>query len=443
SSPNPTPQSPISTLDGLARLVDHSLVRQELGPGGEPRFSMLEVIREYALARLVEHGEDAILRRSHAHLFLALAEEGAAGLHGPDQPRWLARLDAEVDNLRAALTWSLSVGGVELGLRIAASLWWFWWVSGRTAEGRRWLAALLPSISECTPVRALALMGAGSLAFFAGDFAAAASPLEETMACARRLDLPVVLAYAQVNVASIRVLEGEPGGQALLDESAGLLRTTGEKGRWYLATTLVVQLIVALQSGDTAAALRYGQEGLALFQALGQPYGIASVLNYLGDVARARGDWTAAAASYEASLPLMRRSGVRSDLPALLHNLGYAALATGNAARSAALFAESLALHRIMGNRAGIVESLYGFAAVAASQGSPVQAARLFGAARVLETTAGMPPWAVERAERARHVEATRAQLPKAAFATALAAGSTLTLEQAIAEALALVEMTP
>src|SRR5262249_14940090 len=154
----------------------------------EPRFTMLETIREFALERLAEHGQEQMLRRRYAAYYLTLAEQGEQGLQGPDSRRWLDRLEAEHDNLREVLAWSQTTeGDHELGLRLAAALWWFWWARGHGSEGRRWLAQALTNQDSRDPnkaplaVQAKALVAAGVLAA-AMDIQAARGPLEAALA---------------------------------------------------------------------------------------------------------------------------------------------------------------------------------------------------------------------------------------------------------------------
>jgi predicted ATPase/transcriptional regulator with XRE-family HTH domain len=424
-------------VDDLAALVDHSLVRREPEPDREPRFTMLEIIREYALARQMEQGVSDDLRAQHARLILALARAGASGLWGSDQPGWLTRLDREIDNIRHALDWSTTAGGdLELGLALAGTLWWFWWVSGRTAEGRRWLDALLAQTGRRTVARAEAQTGSAALAFFAGDFASALPACARAMAETQAFGLTPLFAYAQLLQGSIALLNDDAAGANVVAASVATLRTTGADGAWFLGTALIVQTIVAMQIGDLAAARRAGEEGLAVFQRLGQPYGIASAQNYLGDVVRLQGDWNAAGAAYAASLPMMRASGVRSDLPALLHNQAYVALHTGDVAHARDLFTESLALQRRVGNRAGVAESLYGLAAVAAVNQQPQRAARFFGAAGAVAETSAMPAWSAEAAERARYLALAQSQVNEEVWADIFAIGARLPLDRILIEAM-------
>ena len=138
----------VDVLEGLSSLVDKSLLRQEEGVEEEPRFVMLETIREYAQERLELSGEAVEIRRLHAEYYLALAEQGASELQGPEEATWLERLEIDHDNMRAALSWTLQWEEAELGMRLAGALWRFWDMRGYYGEGRRWLEEALAKDRE-------------------------------------------------------------------------------------------------------------------------------------------------------------------------------------------------------------------------------------------------------------------------------------------------------
>src|SRR5262249_25074569 len=142
-------------LDWLAALADKSLLQQAQGLDGEPRFAMLETIREYALERLEQNGEVESLHQAHLGYFLALAEQAEPELTGPRQAEWLERLEREHDNLRAALAWALEHGSLEASARLAGALWRFWYTHGHLSEGRRWLEQILEqNVTVAPPIHA-------------------------------------------------------------------------------------------------------------------------------------------------------------------------------------------------------------------------------------------------------------------------------------------------
>ena len=171
---------PVDAFDGISSLLDKSLIRQEEGPNGEPRFVMLETVHEFAREKLEDSAEAQEIKRIHAQYFLTLAEVAFPELRGPDQLEWLERLEAEHDNMRAALTWALERKEAEVALRLGGALWWFWWMRGHNSEGRRWLEEALAIEGRVLPeVRAMALAGAGELATSQGNLDRAKEVCEE------------------------------------------------------------------------------------------------------------------------------------------------------------------------------------------------------------------------------------------------------------------------
>jgi predicted ATPase len=174
----------LDMLDGVASLVDNSLLRQQEQGEGQPRFQMLETIREYGLECLLASGEAEATRLAHAGYYRALAERAEPELTGPQQAVWLGRLEQEHDNLRAALEWLAQRGEAEQGLRVGGALWRFWVVRGYLREGQERLAGLLglAGASTRTVARAKALTGAGTLTHNRGDYVAARALFEESLA---------------------------------------------------------------------------------------------------------------------------------------------------------------------------------------------------------------------------------------------------------------------
>jgi tetratricopeptide (TPR) repeat protein len=419
-------------LERLETLIDSSLVQQAIGADGESRFGMLETIREYALERLDASGEADALRRRHADYYLAVAEEaaptGPGGTMGPlggwigGRGGWLDRLEREHENIRGALSWTAEYGQraavagasvadfeaaevAALGLRLGAVLWPFWLARGYLREGRAWLAVLLaaPGAAGRTRVRAKALDGAGLLAWYQGDYAAAGSLHGESLEIWRELE----------------------------DE-------------WSIPHALLGLGHAARAQGDLAGARARYEESLASWREVGDRRGIATSLRMLGHVAYLRGDVTTAGAHYEESLALLRDL---SDHQELSDRLGMAACLAGLAevlrvrrdyAAARALHEESLELRRQEEDKRGVALCLARLAGVAVGQGQLERAARLLGATEaLLEACSARMDDPLERIDYDRNVAAARAKLGAEAFAAAWAAGRAMSLEQAIAYALA------
>src|SRR5829696_4918744 len=170
----------LDALEVMESLLEKSLLRQEVGVEGEPRFVMLETVHEYAREKLQESGEEQEIKRAHAEYFLALAEEAESQVRGSEAATWLERLEAEHDNMREALSWALGQEKVELGLRLAGALWRFWWMRSHYSEGRRWLENALAVDRRGSPsARAMALAGIGEIASQQGDLDQAQEACEE------------------------------------------------------------------------------------------------------------------------------------------------------------------------------------------------------------------------------------------------------------------------
>ena len=408
------PQS--SFLDGLASLVDKSLLRQQVGPDGEPRFTMLETIREYALERNDMCGETAVLHQQHAKYFLRLAEQAEPELYGPEQRIWLERLEAEHDNLRAALAWSHQelkiekaefrnvtinesssilnsqfITSQEIGLRLAAALWVFWWKHGYFSEGRVWLGSALAQADARTPAaaRAKALHGAGSLALAQHDFDAAGSLLEAGLALYQELGDKRGCAWAISELGHLALYQGE----------------------------------------DERAAKRYA-ESLALSRELDDTYNSAWALNHLGNVALRRGALDQAGELLAQSLTLFKAFSHTAGMASVITQLGRVALRAGENAKARALFEESLSIFRELGQKRNIALSLVGLAVLAGQEHQVEQAVRMFGAAERLLNDIGAVLEPVEQAEYDRGVSNVRALLDPAAFAAAWESGQALALEQ-------------
>jgi predicted ATPase/class 3 adenylate cyclase len=383
----------LDVLAGVESLLEKSLLVQT-EVAGETRFVLLETIHEYARERLEASGEAEAVRRAHAAYFQALAEEAEPALEGPQQGVWLACLEREHDNLRAALGWALETGEGEIGLGMTAALWRFWEMRGHLSEGRRWCERVLDQRSAAAAPRAKALTGAGTLAWQQGDYARATALHEEALALYREIGDQPGIAFALNNLG-----------------------------------------VQALDQGDHERAVPYFEQSLALARDVGATRISAFALHNLGEVARHQGAYGRAQALYEECLALLRRLGDSWVTCMQLIGLARVAQEQGNDARAMAFCQESLPVCRDTGCKDPIATCLEGVVTVACAQGQFERVAHLCGAAAALREAIGAPIAPADRAGYERTVAAARAALGDDAFAAAWAVGQTWQVDEAIAAA--------
>jgi non-specific serine/threonine protein kinase len=392
------PAAVAAQLDGLDSLVGKSLLHAGTSPAGEPRFGMLETVREYALEQLEASGEAAALRWRHARYYAGLAAEARRDLASPQPVAVLDRLEAELDNFRAVLGWEEARGaGGETAAGLTAALCQFWYLRGYVAEGQHWVRAALtlPAAAGPTALRA-ELLGEGVGYWFQGDDDLARSHLEESVA---------------------------------------IFRERGDARR--LATMLHRLGQVVHRRGAAAAAAELHEEALALARAAGDDYTVAFALVGLGNVALEQGGRADARGYYDEALALRRRLGHTWGVAHALNSLADLARAEGDNARAADLLRECLVLRRAIGDRGNLVLTLGELAGTNAALGQPARAARLFGAAEALRERTGVRLASpADRAEADRRAAHACAALGASEFAAAWAAGQRMTLEEAVTYAL-------
>jgi tetratricopeptide (TPR) repeat protein len=425
-------------LAALTELVDASLIQRVAHPMGDTRLTMLETIRAFALAQQAAHRSVAVLRPRHLTYYSTLAEHIESGVLGAEQRRWLDRLADEQPNIRAALATSLASEQAHTrqdALRMGGSLWWGWWACGYGAEGRMWIERALEGAPGETPAHACGWYATGALAFFAGDSLAAQSRLARALALARSNQDRSTEAHVLIIMAALTALNGDPStGITMLERSIALFRNGGPANYWGLALALMTRRVFTLYAGDYPAARAASAEALQVFQALGQPYGIALALNSLGDIARLEDDAAAAVDWYRQAVALARESGVASDLPSMLHNWAYAELACGALHQAATCLYEALRLQQRAGHLPGVAECLTGCAGLATRLHEPIRAAELFGVVDRLNAGPEGPRWAPEQREYARHLTATRSCLAPATFTRAWERGRAQQFNTTLAE---------
>jgi len=428
----------IDLFDGVASLASKSLLRQD-DVDGEPRFWMLETIREYALERLEERGETEEMRRRHAEHFVALAEESERGLEGREQSTWLARLDREHDNLRAALAWDAPMmSDRELRGRLAAALVYFWFMRGHYTEGRARLRQILRETDDLSMLtHAKAIYGAGFLARWQSEFRVADRLLDEALALYRVLGDPRGIGTTLLTLAFRAVHRGAfDRAVPMLEESLAISRAAGIQ--YNIARSLNNLGFCALSQGDLDQAKTCLDESLAISRAMGDETSASVRLSHLGEVHRAQRSFTRAAACLEESLELARRHDFPDEIARTSQRLGRLAYDLGNCHRARVHLHEGLSLSTKIGNRLQIVELLEVFAAVIARWGQPASAARLLGASEQIRQILEVPVPPYLRAGYERQVAELRDLLGEEQFGTVWADGRAMPIAEAVDYALSI-----
>ena len=426
---------PMDAFEGVSSLLDKSLLRQEEGPGGEPRFVMLETVHEFAREKLGQSAEAEQIRRLHAEYFLTLAEEAYPELKGANQLQWLERLETEHDNMRAALSWALEGKVVEVALRLGGALWSFWSMRVYYSEGRRWLESALAMEGRGLPeVRAMALAGAGKLAEEQGDLDRAQEAYE----------VGLQLLANEGSEAKLWLLaslgwvawEREEHDQAtpLFEEHLALSREMGDT--WWLATSLSYLAVVYESRRDPARATELYEESMDLFRAQGDKYGLAFCLNNLAMVVYSQGDLGRAAQLTEEAVALFRELGARGDVALGLCNLGWMALLQDDLGQAADLYRESLTLAWDTGLNPIVSHDLEGLACLAGAKGEAARAARLWSAAQTSHETKDIPRDTDFLAEADARISAVRSGMGEQAWEEAWRKSRVMTLDEAVSYAL-------
>jgi predicted ATPase/transcriptional regulator with XRE-family HTH domain len=433
---NPGGDIGLDVLDALGSLIDKNLLRRETLGTGEPRFVMLETIHEFAREQLAASGETEEFSRRHAAYFLALAEAAAPRLRSAEREIWLAQLDAEQENLRAALTWSQAQpDGGETMLRLGAALFWFWFFRSYWTEGQDRIEAALAKSAAPIPARAICLWGAGLLALYEAAEQAARAHLDASIALAREIEDRESLGYALINLG--RVLMVDPGqvssAHARGEEGVAVLRELGDPwalafglqqlgiteafnasgvlsyssasrhieesrrifeeigDRWGLAQSLSALAVVALWLHDFRTARQLIEEAIVLAREQDDKLGMLLALIPLGNIARSQANYVEAKRALESILLLSRELGLKGLIASQLHTLGFVALAEGDYRRARELCEESLRLARDRGDAGPTGWALRNLALLAHYEQDDPQAIALYRECLAIFEAVGQP----------------------------------------------------
>lgn len=347
---NPEGELGMDTLEGMTTLVDHSLVRRTDGAGGdEPRFTMLETIREYARERLDGEVDADASRRRHAERFLDLAVASEPHMNAEDQLLWLDRLDRDHENIQAALGWAADAGEIDRALEAAASVWRFWLLRGHFAVGRAWLERLLSTPGERSVARARAHGAAGSLAYWQQIVEDTERHYGEALAISRELEDSMAIAQALYNLAWVPYIRGTGYREAMasLQEAADLFEELGDEESATRARGDISYFLML--AGDHRAALPLLQEAVTRARERGDRFGLVDNLVRVAEAHRALDDHTAARAALLEALDEFDRSKITGGIPAVLQLMASSEAAEGRHERAMRLHGAAVGINDSLG----------------------------------------------------------------------------------------------
>ena len=422
----------IDLFEGLSSLVGQNLVQRIDRSETEPRFEMLETIREYALARLNESDEQSAARRAHAAYCLVLAEEGNPELGPADRGRWLAQCDAEIDNFRFALDWLFQTQDLDWGLRLCMALFRFWDMREHLTEGRERLETILRLAgAERAKERAKVSHFIGALATAQGDYPAAEHYLQHGLSLYEELgDQPGIAASLNALAVSARDRGDYSSAQSYFERSLACWRTLSD--RLAIARCLHNLANVVKGRGDYARARWALREAADTFQELGDHTGAAWSINQQGDIARAQGDMAAARELYQRALSAFRDAGDPWGSARSLTDLGYIDCEQGDHSAAHAEYREALEIFAELGHRRGMARAMEGSACLALARGHAARALTLAAAAAHLRQQISAPLPQAEQSKLDGTLLLAWQALSESKGKSAWEEGSVMSLEKAL-----------
>ncbi len=389
------PEDAVDVLGGLESLVDKSLLQRAPGPGEEPRFGMLETIREYAAEQLEKSSEADNLRLRHANYFLAMLRNAERALQSSMQPTWLARLELENDNIRAIMRRALRRGDPGVVGRVGSAMWLYWFTGGGTSEGRAWMEDALTQASAMSQHDRARVLAIGGL-----------------------------MAFAQ---------GAQERSQTLLREAAELFETLGD--RRGLSMTLVPLSFAFEVIPDLESLAARLDASVALMRETGFAFGLNLALSARGRLAFLQHEYDLMHTLLNEAMLVSERVGDSLTAAMTIGSRGWVAAHTGEPELAHDLCRQALDLFVSIGSTGGSAWAMEGLAIAATATGAPLAAVHLLAAADALRESAAMPAWPAERLDLDRAVADARAAVGESAFEAAWRAGRAMSQSAAVAYA--------
>ena len=427
-------------MDNLSQLINKSLVVLDEDNGN--RYRLLETIRQYARDKLLDFGEGRQFRDRHLEYFLLFAETAGQNILGVEALGWAKKLQAEHDNIRAALEWCLSED-VESALRIVGALPYFWITQGYAVEGRRWALDVLEK-SKAYPeqdkqltveqinTRANAYLSLCIIATDLGDNEVVLTTASESVAFARRTGEQRILAFALAYLASGNANLGKADEAfTIAQEALAVARGSGDEFALGFSLTTMGE-VCAIAKQDYESALSYAEESIALTEKGGHRWGYSMTIFGLGFMAKTLGKYDHARARFMACLPVFNEIGDKHRINMVQSELAHIEREQGQYQQAIPMYRETIREWQRLGHRAAIAHQLECLAFIAKAQGQVKRALRLLGAAEALREKINIAMTPPERVVYDREVTDLKANMDSNEFASPWAEGRAMSMEQAI-----------
>ena len=396
------PQGMIDIFTGIETLLENSLIHRTATTGEDPRFNMLQTLREYALEKAGEQRALDDLRSAHLRFYTEFSGGPLEkGVYGPQSLLWLRRIEEEHDNFRSALEWAMqSPERYPAAVTIMLPLAWFWFRYGHLQEGRDWTQRALDLVKDDgpSPILAMALLGRSLIAMWSGDLRVATELSEKALELSERLNMDIGISNAKLSYGVTLINRGrDREAYPHLVDAIELFDQQDDD--WKKGTTLVHLANVSLGMGSTEEALKWLDIAMPYMKSSQDPWNLAFALNNYGEVARSLGDYDKAEQYYRQTEKYFELADAVGDQARLVHSFGYIELHKGHTDAAKDLFRKSLSDFRKLGNHRGIAECLAGLAGVAVKQGRHAWAAPLLCAAEQQLESFGGVWWPADRVE--------------------------------------------
>jgi predicted ATPase/DNA-binding XRE family transcriptional regulator len=429
---------PVEVLDLLSGLVNKSLVLVETVQG-QSRYRRLQMIREYALALLKKSDEMSIVCFRHLSFFAELVFETERNLKGPEEAFWYERLDSELDNLRAALTWFEQLEYVEIRLRFAAGLWRYWKNRGKSSEGRAYIQRIVsgvpPGPSRQTAAYARALTGAGALAYYQADFSYSEQSRKEALSIYRILEDKVGIGDCLIGLGNAAISQGHyDEARAFYEEGLAIRQELSDK--WGIARLIGNLGLLAYFQMNYDQAHSLHLESLTSFRELQDYQGVAHELNNLGDVARHQGKLSMALAFYEECISNSKSMKDQWGMAYGIMGLADVAFEQGDVPTAISHYKDCLRMFQKEADYIGLPYVLESVAGLLSTKKQLEYAARIYGSANALRQRTHSPLPLPDQSAYQKHLSQLKEQLGSSEFDIAWAEGSMMTSDQAVALAL-------